>query len=224
MCAAFPCFAAMHWPGYDTAVIEDVLDGVPIVIQLWKGNCQKFDAPLLSNLPGGIGGEVGIYRRIPGKAVPTSFPGLPSGAALLTTLLNDLGHAAAQDLWWPFPELGATIEMSFVNPDTREVVFTAGPQVGYWLTKWMEPSSYSQYTKDHQAPGGYTDYILEYTINGKSYHHWPAEPGDLGGVAQSAWLPLLLDVPPPAVKPPPVPPKPIKPTPRKPIRPPGPIR
>jgi hypothetical protein len=215
MCAAFPCFTALQWPGYATAVIDDVIDGVPVVIQLWKGLCEKFEGGFFADLPGGVGAEVGIYRRIPGKVVPTSFPGLPPNG-LLPKLAGLAGAAAATELWWPFPELGATIEFRFVNPITREVVFSAGPQTTYWLTKWMEPSSYTQYTRDHTAPGSYTSYILEYTINGKHYHHWPAEPGDLGGVAEAAWLPLLLAEDPPA--PPPHPPRritrPVRPRPR----------
>jgi hypothetical protein len=204
MCAAFPCFEALQWPGYATAIIDDVIDGVPVVIQLWKGLCEKFEAPFFSEFPGGVGAEVGIYRRIPGKVVPTNFSGLPVGG-FLTKLLTELGTLAANDLWWPFPELGATIEMRFINPLTREVVFSAGPQTGYWLTKWMEPSSYQQYTQDHMAPSGYTDYIVEYTINGKKYHHWPAEPGDLGAgdvASAAAWLLLLEDDPAVTVAPP----------------------
>jgi hypothetical protein len=197
MCAAFPCFEALQWPGYATAIIEDVIDGEPVVIQLWKGLCEKFEVPLFSNLPGGVGGEVGIYRRIPGKVIPTDFSGLPLGG-FLTKLLTDLGTLAAEDFWWPFPELGATIEMNFINPLTREIVFSGGPQTGYWLTKWMEPGSYRQYTHDHMAPSGYTDYVMEYTINGKKYHHWPEEPDDLGTAvtsAHAAWLLLLEDDP-----------------------------
>ncbi len=222
MCAAFPCFLAMQWPGYASTIVEDTIDGHPVVIQLWKGNCQKFEGPWIGQLPGGIGAEVGIYRRIPGKVLPTKFDGLPP-LGMLTTLLADLGGLAANDLWWPFPELGATIEMSLINPVTREVVFSAGPQKGYWLTKWMEPSSYTQFKKDHSAPANYTDFILEYTINGKAYHHWPVEAGDLGGgpakappAAQAAWLELLLDPPPPPPKPPLRPPrlpKPVRPGP-----------
>ena len=54
-CAALPCFAAMHWPGYDTRVVEDVIDGQAVVIQLWKGLCSQFLG--LSNFPGGYGAK-----------------------------------------------------------------------------------------------------------------------------------------------------------------------
>lgn len=50
--------------------------------------------------------------------------------------------------------------------------------------------------------------VLEFTINGKRYPSWPRTPGDLGGVAEAAWL-LLLDAEPPKppVEPPAEPPK-----------------
>jgi hypothetical protein len=213
MCEAFPCFAAIEWPGYATAVIEDVLDQTPIVIQLWKGLCPKFGGQIgLQSFPGGVGAEVGIYRRIPGKVVPTSFPGLPGGG--LSQLLGGLSSAAATDLWWPAPELGTELWMRFINPITSEVVFEAGAEKTYWLTKWMNESDYSNYQRDHTAPPNYTDYILEFTVNGKIYHHWPAEPGDLGAIAQAAWL-LLLAPDPPSLPPlprPPFPPRPHHPT------------
>ena len=155
--------------------------------------------------PGGIGAEVGIYRRIPGKVVPTSIGSLPLVGGLAQQLLGPARALADSELWWPFPELGATIEFNFINPITREVIFSAGPQKGYWLTKWMDETSYPTFAQDHPAPAGYTDYILKYTINGKAYHHWPAEPGDLGHLAHAAAVLLLGDDPAP---PPPVPPRP----------------
>jgi len=192
MCAAFPCFLALQWPGYASAIVEDVVDGMPIVIQLWKGLCPKFGGFAgLQTFPGGVGAEVGIYRRIPGKAPPTSFPGLPS-LGYAEKLVNEVGTGAGVDLWWPAPELNTTLEFRFINPVTNEVVFSAGPQTGYWLTKWMDEPAYSDYQRDHAVPAGYTDYILEFTVNGKRYRTWPPMPGDLGGVAEAAWL-LLLD-------------------------------
>ena len=191
ICAVFPCAMAMQWPGYATTIVEDTLDGAEIVIQLWKGLCPKFDDALWTQyLPGGVGAEVGIYRRIPGKVIPTSFGNLQPGPLLQA--LMALSHTAAADLWWPAPDLGAELWMRFINPNTREVMFEAGPQTGYWLTKWMYPSDYRNYKRDHDGAANYTDYILEFTVNGKIYHHWPAEPGDLGARAQAGWLPLLL--------------------------------
>ena len=191
MCANFPCLEALQWPGYATLVIDDEIDGTPIVIQLWKGLCPKFGGILgLQTFPGGVGAEVGIYRRIPGKAPPTSFPGLPQ-LGMAEKLLNELGSGAGVDLWWPAPELNATLEMTFTNPVTGEVMFSAGPQTGYWLTKWMDETAFIEYVRDHGVPP-FTDYVLEFTVNGKRYPTWPRTPGDLGGIAEAAWL-LLLD-------------------------------
>lgn len=55
----WPCMALMHWPKYDTKVIDTKIDGRKVVIQLWKGYCPSY----LPRLPGGIGAEVGIYYR-----------------------------------------------------------------------------------------------------------------------------------------------------------------
>jgi hypothetical protein len=55
----FPCIAAMHWPGYETKILERRLDGRDIVIQLWKGFCPSY----MPGLVGGVGAEVGIYHK-----------------------------------------------------------------------------------------------------------------------------------------------------------------
>src|SRR5258706_2696810 len=68
MCRAFPCFYALQWPGYASDIFEDEINGQAAVIQLWKGWCQKFLGS--TYFPGGIGAEVGVYRRIPGKVRP----------------------------------------------------------------------------------------------------------------------------------------------------------
>jgi hypothetical protein len=197
MCLAFPCFEALQWPGYASAVVEDVIDGQPVVIQLWKGLCPKFAGPFgVQSFPGGVGAEVGIYRRIPGRAAPTSFPGLPQ-LGWAQKLLNMAGAGAGVDLWWPAPELTTKIEFQLINPISGDVVFSAGPETSYWLTKWMDETDYQQFKLDHAVPSAYTDFVLKYKINGKTYHSWPATPGDMGGVAQAAWLLLLADKPPP---------------------------
>jgi hypothetical protein len=54
---------------------------------------------------------------------------------------------------------------------SRTVAFTAGPQTSYWLCKWMNEWSYKDYMFDQgmgDFPADWTDYILEYTINGKT--------------------------------------------------------
>lgn len=168
MCSVFPCFAAICWPGYDTKVIEDIIDGQHVVIQLWKGRCQKFLG--MEDFPGGIGAEVGIYQRIPGKGRPTSFPfSLPPSIDNVWDFLSSL---IDKELWWPFPELNTQIEFNLINPITNETFFSAGPENSYWLAKWMNEDSYKAYQQDQgkeRIPSSVVDYILECKINGKNY-------------------------------------------------------
>ena len=190
MCRAFPCFRALQWPGYATDVVETTIDGQAVVIQLWKGYCPKFlGFAGINNFPGGVGAEVGIYRRIPGKVRVPPIPLLPSRAGVLTA--SAINTAADSELWWPFPELGTTLEFSLINPRSGDVVFSAGPSTSYWLTKWMDDGSYQQYQRDHSAPPAWTDYILEYKVNKRVFYRWPASPGDLGVAGQAAWELLL---------------------------------
>ncbi len=42
LCTVLPCFRQVAWPNYPTAVVEDTIEGKPVVIQLWKGWCQQF--------------------------------------------------------------------------------------------------------------------------------------------------------------------------------------
>lgn len=169
-CTAFPCFAALQWPGYSTQVSEYVIDGQPVVIQLWKGTCQKFLG--LQAFPGGIGAEVGVYHRVPGKARPTSLPFLPPEFAAF--ILAAIAPLADDDLWWAFPELGSRIEFTLTNPVTSQPFFTAGAEVTYWLNKWMNDASYTQYqaNQGNQTPSAPTDYVLGYRINGQDYPAW----------------------------------------------------
>ena len=174
MCTAFPCFAALQWPDYASYSFNDTIDGHPVVIQLWKGYCEKFLG--MEKFPGGIGAEVGIYRRIPGKGRPTSLPFLPPSVAAL--LLKPIASLTDQDLWWAYPELKTKIAFTLTNPVTKEVFFSTGREKEtYWLNKWMNEGSYLKYKQDQGA--GRTprlahevEYQLTFTINGKTYKPW----------------------------------------------------
>jgi hypothetical protein len=175
LCSVFPCFLALQWPGYASTIVEDVINGQPAVIQLWSGLCPKFlGLAGLQYFPGGVGAEVGIYRRIPGRVRPPTLP-LPPGP-LTTQITNALRNLSDNELWWPAPELGAVLECRYINPVNGETMFSAGPQKGYWLTKWMDENAYAQYRNDKPTPPNYTDYILEYRVNGKLYRRWPGPP------------------------------------------------
>jgi hypothetical protein len=163
-CRVLPCFTALRWPGYATAVVEDTIDGEPVVIQLWKGWCQKFLE--LDSFPGGIGAEVGVYRRMPGRVRPVTLPFLPP--ALEKLVLDRLSGATDHELWWPAPELATRVDFTMINPDTDEPFFAAGPQTTYWLTRWMDERSYLRWRTRQgvRAPLRPDGYLLEYTING----------------------------------------------------------
>jgi hypothetical protein len=169
-CMAFPCFAAVEWPGYATQVINDVIDGQPVIIQLWKGTCQKFLG--LNNFPGGIGAEVGVYHVVPGRAITSSLSFLPANFGKF--ILNAVANLSDNELWWAFPELGTRIDFTLTNPVTQQTFFTGGPEITYWMNKWMFDGSYTQYGNDqsNRIPPSPTDYILNYRINGKSYPAW----------------------------------------------------
>ncbi|WP_214317552.1 hypothetical protein [Nonomuraea sediminis] len=172
LCAALPCFLALQWPGYASTIVETVIDGQPVVIQLWKGWCQKFLG--IPSFPGGIGAEVGIYRRIPGKLRPTSLPFLP--APLEAFVLSHLASLTDNDLWWPAPELSARLQFTLINPFTNQPFFAAGQETSYWLAKWMNETSYVRYWFSHgHMPALPQDYILEYTVN-EVTRRWPSLP------------------------------------------------
>jgi hypothetical protein len=170
MCRALPCFKALQWAGYATTVVEDTINGQPVVIQLWKGWCPQFLG--LPNFPGGMGAEVGVYRRIPGKTLPADQSFVPAG---LRPLLQALDFLDPQGLWWPYLELGTTISFTLTNRETNQAFFTTGPEQTYWLNRWMQPASFDKYKKDtgNKLPGsGDALWTLQYQINGKTYPVW----------------------------------------------------
>lgn len=180
--AVLPCFWALQWPNYATDVVEDTIDGKPVVIQLWKGWCQQFlSSP---NFPGGIGAEVGIYERVTGKGFPADRPDwLPETVWLF---LKDKSKLANDDFWWPVAEKHE-VEFEFINPITNTAAFHAGPQNTYWRNKWMDTDSYDQYEDatgkkwqwlpkwvpgNSLTPAFTSNFTLEYKINGKTYPRW----------------------------------------------------
>ena len=169
LCSALPCFALLTWPGYKTTIVEDMIDGEPVVIQLWKGRCQYLFAR--PDVPGGVGAEVGVYRRNQARALPGSIPFLPGPVA--AAYLAAVGLLGGNSLWWPAPDLHTTLEYQLINPNTGEVFYSAGAESTFWLAKWMTDASYNRYTADHGGNVPPVDgYVLEYRIDGKSYPRW----------------------------------------------------
>lgn len=166
MCLDIPDSSRVRFPGYDTAWIETSIKGQPCVVQAWRGNCYEYPG-----MPGGIGGEVGIYRLEPGRPIPTTFkyPPVftPVVERIVAHLLNQIIHDAIEGLdyhtqiWWPYPALDAEIAMTFTNPlRGGEVFFVATPNEparGYWMSRWMTYESYAAYAASgpHPAPTGY---------------------------------------------------------------------
>lgn len=176
VCEGFPCFFVIGWPDYETQIYETVIDGQPVVLQLWKGWCQRFLG--LEGFPGGVGAEVGVYRRIPGR---------------LKVFLDQLGdmdawskrckmfpegyveklHTLADDhVWWPYPELGAKVDWALRHNTTAAPFFVSKPESTFWNCKWMTPEDYSdKYRADpsHEAPPieSVWDYALEFRVKGK---------------------------------------------------------
>jgi len=175
-CRPLPCFAALWWPDYGTTVIDDTIDGTPVIIQLWKGWCQQFLH--MKNMPGGIGGEVGVYGRMPGRMIADLIPDLPDD--YVVPIREKIAGLGDRELWWPVPGLVTNIELEFVNPYTDEVVFRSGPQETYWLTRWMDLPSYRKYVDDQpgtwpfdkKVPTLAWDYTLRYKINGRTFPDW----------------------------------------------------
>ncbi|MGC1293945.1 MAG: hypothetical protein WA869_02800 [Alloacidobacterium sp.] len=170
MCTSFPCFALLEWPGYATQVVETTIEGQAVVIQLWKGTCQKFLGS--SDFPGGVGAEVGVYHQMPGRARPTIDQLVNSGVPKVLAAFIIAGIAPLTDdqLWWAFPELETQIEFTLTNPVVNQTFFNAGPETTYWLNKWME--NYGSYQGANHTPASATDYILNYTINGTAFPSW----------------------------------------------------
>ena len=154
----------MWWPDYSTKVVDIQIAGKPIVVQLWKGWCQKFLGR--SDFPGGIGAEVGLYQREEGRVPPDALEGFPP--KISDFLLGGLSRVGGEHLWWPSPD-GATITFELVNPKTGSAFLSAGAEQTYWLNKWMDPTSYEQYKRVQPTPVFSAEYSLKYTINGVSY-------------------------------------------------------
>jgi len=167
MCTALPCFAGLWWPDYSTAVLEDRIDGKPIVIQLWKGFCPRFLGR--KDYPGGIGGEVGIYRRMPGRP----FPPHSAVSFIPPEIYEAVRAKAGHDLWWAAPDLNTRVEFDLINPRINQLFFHAAQQTTYWRNKWMHNASYKKYRQAAKhTPVNSWNYAMRFTVNGKTYPIW----------------------------------------------------
>ncbi|HTL38639.1 MAG TPA: hypothetical protein VL326_36160 [Kofleriaceae bacterium] len=183
LCLDLPCSKrVVIEPVYKTQWIETKIDGNDVVIQTWKGHIPRG----VPGMPGGIGGEVGIYRKEPGRKIPSvlelpaleQFPATvqPLVKTYVSKIIGDLIAAAEQgvELWWPFPQLNAQIDMWFTNPATGHEFFAASPSEpagGYWMSRWMNYGSYVNYLgHEHlKVPRWAHEFVMEFGIKGNRF-------------------------------------------------------
>ena len=189
MCLDLPCSRRVVIPGlYKQQFLHTKIDGEDCVIQAWKGHCPQG----YRELPGGIGGEVGIYRTIQGKKIPKElavprideFPALvrPAVKKIVSRILKELVEIAESNVewWWPYPELNAKIEMRLVHPDHASDLFKAEPAEnpgGYWMSRWMTYDSYDRFVRHETLHGNMQprpqDYHMDLEVGGQRFH-WGA--------------------------------------------------
>jgi len=178
-------------PLYKTKWIDTQIHGEDVVIQVWKGSILD----PFRGLPGGVGGEVGIYRRDPDRTIPRDLPvpaldefpeaARPALKVIAETLIRDavgwVEHGV--DLWWPCKTVNAQIEMTLRNPRTGNVFFTADPGEppgGYWMSRWMTFGSYAEYVvREHlHIPHQAHDYVMEFSVGDRRFR-WSSPDSDI---------------------------------------------
>ncbi|NPV91803.1 MAG: hypothetical protein HPY50_13640 [Firmicutes bacterium] len=173
MCSGLPCFESLHWPDYETLPLEINLMGMPVVIQMWKGWCQRFLGS--QSFPGGVGAEVGIYHRVPGQKLPDFASFITAG--FRDFILNAIKAINDSEIWWPVtdPVFLSNIEIEFelINPENNEIFYRAGPvRNTFWLAKWMTESSYKKYQSLNPTPPLSINYVFILKINGIEFYRW----------------------------------------------------
>ena len=192
MCLGIPDSPRVRFPGYQTGWLDTQINGQDVVLQVWKGNCLD----PVPGLPGGVGGEVGIYQRVPGRQMPSVLE-IPIPAEIPTVLHPIVRHvvsAMIEDavkaldsgipIWWPYPQLGAQIDMTLLDPKSGAAFLVATPPEpanGYWMSRWMRYDSYLPYAVAQGAnlPAP-TDYVMQFQIGNRKFR-WD---GITGIVAQ----------------------------------------
>jgi hypothetical protein len=203
ICKPLPCDLAMAWPLYVTAAIDVVINDEPFVIQCWKGLCEDAISQLpalpdpigVIEFPGGIGAEVGIYRRqtdvqIPASLIPpipASWPPQLQAAAHVwfgTRALRFNIPAAisgSQDYWFPADGVGIPVSFTLTEPAFGDDVISNYTTDRYWTCQWMRPTSWPQWLSNwHGRHHGaspidafrmaeYSKYVLDFYVAGIHY-------------------------------------------------------
>jgi len=201
ICSTLPCFTQCWWADYLTAVVpaEISISGKKknVIIQLWKGWCQRFGGHPADDFPGGIGAEVGVYEIVDAAEASNGAGGsywfykpsevidrttfvvrreLTAAAPLLSVALPRRQMLVANSLppgtvWYPVgrPYPWISFHLTF----REKTFFTAEPQHTYWRTRWMDPTDYhSKYAKKHDTPILASQYTLHYKVAGHTFQPW----------------------------------------------------
>jgi hypothetical protein len=160
-------------PLYPTAWID--LPDDDLVIQAWKGNC-----PHVPGLPGGIGGEVGVYRREPGRTIkgPRVVPDIdklpawerPLARRAIRWLLRRGQQIVDFDeqLWWPVEAQRERVAMTFSYDG--QTFFTAAQPDGYWLSRWMTYGSYLRFAAARRhVPTFAHDFAMAFSVGKREF-------------------------------------------------------
>jgi hypothetical protein len=162
-CAPLPSFAALQWHGYSTTYIPDTIDGIDVMIQPWMGYCEQFFGR--SNFPGGLGGEVGVYVKVPSGR---PLPDLGLVPAPLRPLFHAVALMGADHLWWPDADMQPEIDFTIINPIADNVLLRTDSESTYWVNRWMEPASYRKYQAANAGllPPCPNQYKMVFTVAG----------------------------------------------------------
>jgi len=141
-CEPLPSFAEVWWPDYSTKVIEETIDGQPVVIQLWKGWCQRFLGR--DDFPGGIGAEVCVYRRMAGRPAPTELPAFPPRFAdVLPEVVAGLTPAMGGyfTVSSPLPVAAFSAQVRWMRDTQAQLASTSSARVNSVLSPSRQSSS-----------------------------------------------------------------------------------
>ena len=148
VCSVLPLNARVtSWPGYRTQVYRDVMIAGcgPLIIQPWKGWCQRFGGAKADSFPGGIGAEVGVYELI------------------------DPRH---QDVWIPYTKKLFPLRFRLIHPFTKEIFFTSKTETSYWVTRWMAREGYKHYKDVHSLHPLEPDHFVQEFWVGDMHFVW----------------------------------------------------
>lgn len=180
-CTALPCFRGVAFPQYAEQIILAELTGpgtrytgqkYPIIIHIWKGLCPNFVGNL--DFPGGYGVEIGVYRWLSKQQIARHYNEkyLAKNTMWTRNSLNvaaeirKTNSSAADERWYPAPELAAKISFKLLDPENGDGVVIDSTERRRYITN----NSKNVTTRPYQDPSDFfwcTDWL---TI--ESYKRW----------------------------------------------------